>query len=89
MASSSPLLSLYSGSRRSVQATSSSARVRWPATSVRELLMRLRSTRRRSMERPRKAAVSFVYDLHNYSLNFDDDVVGSGHHHVEIWAGAS
>ncbi|GJN20809.1 hypothetical protein PR202_gb08232 [Eleusine coracana subsp. coracana] len=90
MASSSPLLGLYSGSRRRVQATSSGAGVRRPAVPVKELLMRLRSTWRRSVARPRKkAAVSFMYDLHSYSLNFDDGVVGSGNRHVEIWASAS
>ena len=50
-----------------------------PAAAVKQLLSRLRSTwRRRRAARPRRAAASFVYDLHSYSQNFDDGLASSG-----------
>ncbi|KAJ1295311.1 hypothetical protein BS78_01G214400 [Paspalum vaginatum] len=50
------------------------------AAAVKQLLSRLRGTWRRRAMRPRRpATVSFGYDLHSYSLNFDD-----GHHH-RLW----
>ncbi|CAL4933690.1 unnamed protein product [Urochloa decumbens] len=51
------------------------------AAAVKQLLSRLRSTWRRRVARPRRAAVrSFGYDLHSYSQNFDDGLASSGHH---------
>ncbi|WVZ59199.1 hypothetical protein U9M48_009385 [Paspalum notatum var. saurae] len=42
------------------------------AAAVKQLLTRLRSTWRRRVTRPRRPALSFAYDLHSYSQNFDD-----------------
>ncbi|KAJ1295310.1 hypothetical protein BS78_01G214300 [Paspalum vaginatum] len=43
------------------------------AAAVKQLLSRLRCTwRRRATRLRRPAAVSFGYDLHSYSQNFDD-----------------
>jgi hypothetical protein len=58
------------GSRRRVDARSGGR----SAAAVKQLLSRLRSTWRRS---PRRAAVSFGYDLQSYSQNFDDGLASS------------
>ncbi|CAL4917100.1 unnamed protein product [Urochloa decumbens] len=47
--------------------------------SVKRLLLKLRSTWRRRAARPRRAAVSFGYDIHSYYQNFDDGLCSSGH----------
>ncbi|KAJ1295313.1 hypothetical protein BS78_01G214600 [Paspalum vaginatum] len=53
------------------------------SAAVKQLLSRLRCTWRRRAMRPRRpAAVSFGYDLHSYSQNFDDGVASSGHHRL-------
>ncbi|CAN6310860.1 unnamed protein product [Urochloa humidicola] len=49
------------------------------AAAVKRLLLKLRSTWSRRAARPRRAAVSFGYDLQSYSLNFDDGLYSSGH----------
>ncbi|KAJ1295314.1 hypothetical protein BS78_01G214700 [Paspalum vaginatum] len=64
------------GSRRRVVRASSSGGGR-SAAAVKQLLTKLRCTWRRRATRPRRAAVSFGYDLHSYSQNFDD-----GHHRL-------
>ncbi|CAL4933686.1 unnamed protein product [Urochloa decumbens] len=46
---------------------------------VKRLLLKLRSTWRRRAARPRRAAVSFGYDIHSYYQNFDDGLCSSGH----------
>lgn len=44
-------------------------------------LLRRLQYRLRSVARPRRGApVSFVYDLHSYSKNFDDGLSSSDHH---------
>ncbi|RLN19609.1 hypothetical protein C2845_PM02G12160 [Panicum miliaceum] len=51
------------------------------AAAAKQVLLRLRSTWRRSAARPRRAAVSFGYDMRSYSQNFDDGLAlgSSGH----------
>ncbi|GJN20813.1 hypothetical protein PR202_gb08236 [Eleusine coracana subsp. coracana] len=50
------------------------------AAPVKQLLRRLQY-RLRSATRPRRGVpVSFVYDLHSYSQNFDDGLGSSNHH---------
>ncbi|OEL14569.1 hypothetical protein BAE44_0024413 [Dichanthelium oligosanthes] len=60
--------------------SSGSATAPWQspaAAPVRRLLRRLRCSLRRSAARPSRAAVSFGYDLHSYSQNFDDGIISS------------
>jgi hypothetical protein len=48
---------------------------------MKQLLRKLRSTwrrRRRSAARPRRAVVTFGYDLQSYYQNFDDGLAFSG-----------
>ncbi|TVU30419.1 hypothetical protein EJB05_22042, partial [Eragrostis curvula] len=76
------LSSLYGGSsnRKSVQTMSGSAASSRSAAPVKQLLRRLQYTLRRSVSRPRRAAlVSFGYDLESYSQNFDDGLDSSLH----------
>ncbi|KAJ1295315.1 hypothetical protein BS78_01G214800 [Paspalum vaginatum] len=64
------------GSRRRVVRAGSGGGGRSSAA-LKQLLTKLRCTWRRRATRPRRpATVSFGYDLHSYSQNFDD-----GHHH--------
>ncbi|TVU30421.1 hypothetical protein EJB05_22044, partial [Eragrostis curvula] len=62
----------YSSSNQRIDGTA-----RRSSSPVRQLLKRLW---RRGTARPRRAApVSFGYDLHSYSQNFDDGLGSSGH----------
>ena len=47
------------------------------AAAVKQLLSRLSCSWRRRAARPRRSAVRFWYDLHSYSQNFDDGLVGT------------
>ncbi|GJM84761.1 hypothetical protein PR202_ga00463 [Eleusine coracana subsp. coracana] len=66
-------------SRRVVKTMSGGDEAQRSAAPVKQLLRKLQY-RLRSAARPRRGApVSFVYDLHSYSQNFDDGL-GSDHH---------
>ncbi|WVZ59188.1 hypothetical protein U9M48_009375 [Paspalum notatum var. saurae] len=65
-----------SSSRRRVVRANTRAGGR-SAAAVKQLLSRLRCTWRRRATRPRRPALSFAYDLHSYSQNFD-----GGHHRL-------
>ncbi|RCV42598.1 hypothetical protein SEVIR_9G228000v4 [Setaria viridis] len=75
------VMGLYTGgNQRRVHARSGG---RSSAAAVTKLLSRLRSTlRRRAARRRRQAAVTFGYDLHSYSQNFDDGLSSSGSHRL-------
>ncbi|KAG2602485.1 hypothetical protein PVAP13_5KG683514 [Panicum virgatum] len=64
-----------SSRRRVVRASSGGGSGR--SVAVKQLLTRLRCTWRRQNPPRRAASVSFGYDLHSYSQNFDD-----GHHRL-------
>ncbi|WVZ59200.1 hypothetical protein U9M48_009386 [Paspalum notatum var. saurae] len=65
------------GSRRRVVRASTRAGGRSSTAAVKQLLSKLRRTWRRRVTRPRRPALSFSYDPHSYSQNFDD-----GHHRL-------
>uniref|UniRef100_K4AHH4 Uncharacterized protein n=1 Tax=Setaria italica TaxID=4555 RepID=K4AHH4_SETIT len=70
-------LGLYTGgSRRRFHARSGGLSA---AAAAKQLLSRLRSTWRRRVVRPRRAAVRFGYDLQSYCHNFDDGLASSDH----------
>jgi hypothetical protein len=67
----SSLLTLYrAGGGRRVHAKRSGGKASWrSAAPVKKLLRRLW---RKGTARPRRAALTFAYDLESYSQNFDD-----------------